>query len=193
MQSLALSPDGLKVATIDQQNHRLWISDRTGEVTAWFDFELGRTEEEIQDLIVARADVYADDILVAVPSDNLVYRFGLDGTERGFVGQRGNVPCTTAFPVAAALDSEGMIWILDKQRTVFMRWDPSNNKCLSEHWGFGNVPGALYQPDDIALDRDGKLYVAQGFEGRIQVYDGPAPAAEPQPLNQGDPPVSCHH
>jgi len=179
LQSLALSPDGQRVFAVDEDNHRLWISDRQGLVTGWFDFEQGRSEEEIQDLILAHVDVYQDEVLVAAPSDGLVYRFGLDGKSRGYVGFKGTTPCKTAFPVAAALDAEGMILVLDKQRAVFTRWDPRDNRCLDEYMGFGDAPGALYQPGDIALDAVGRVYVAQGFQGRVQVYEGAVPAALP--------------
>jgi hypothetical protein len=58
-----------------------------------------------------------------------------------------------------------------------MTWDLARGVCVSEHYGFGNAPGAFYQPSDLALDSSGRLYVSQGFEGRIQVYEGARPAS----------------
>ena len=88
-----------------------------------------------------------------------------------------SAPCQTAFPVAAALGADGTVVVLDWQRMLFMLWDPRTNRCLGETSGIGNAPGWLYQPSDLALDAEGRLYVSQGFEGRVQVFAGAAPAA----------------
>lgn len=175
--SIALSPTGERVYLLDQDNHRLWLSDRQGRVESSVNLAEGLTEEEIQDQLLAHVDVNLETVLVSVPTDGTVYLFDLEGRAKRWVGVKGTAPCQTAFPVAAALDVDGRVVVLDKQRAMFMLWDPAGNRCLGEYFGFGNAPGAFYQPGDLALDGLGRLYVSQGFEGRIQVYEGLRPAA----------------
>ncbi len=138
---------------------------------------VGRTQKEIDELRYGHVDVYGDTVLLPVPNDGLVHLFDLAGRARGTIGAPGSAECQTRFPAAAALDDQGRVIILDQQRAMFMTWDLERGVCLSEHYGFGNAPGAFYQPSDLALDGAGRLYVSQGFEGRVQVYEGARPAA----------------
>jgi len=179
LRSIALSPAGDRLFTMDTRNHRLWIFDRQGALQGDFDFEEGRSEDEIEDLVIARVDVYDSTVIAAVPTDSRVYLFDLDGEPQGFVGMRGTTPCHLGFPVAGALDNQGRVIILDKQRALFQIWEPEGNKCLREYFGFGNQPGFFYQPDDLTLDHLGQVFVSQGFEGRVQMYKDAEPAASP--------------
>ncbi|MDH3405032.1 MAG: hypothetical protein OEP45_15535, partial [Acidobacteriota bacterium] len=174
--SLAISPSGERLYLLDAENDRLWMADREGAILGAVDFTAGRTPKEIDELRYGHVDVYGDTVLVAVPSDGLVHLFDLEGRAKGTVGAQGAAECQTMFPVAAALDDQGRAIILDQQRALFMTWDLARNACLSEHYGFGNAPGAFYQPSDLALDAAGRLWVSQGFEGRVQVYEGARPA-----------------
>jgi sugar lactone lactonase YvrE len=174
--SLALSRDGETVYLLDTENDRLWLTNRDGEIRHSIDMTVGRTQEEIELLRYGHIDVYGETLLVPIPTDGLVHLYGLDGSARGTVGVRGSSECQTMFPAAAALDDAGRMIVLDQQRALFMTWDVERGVCLSEHYGFGNAPGAFYQPSDLALDAAGRLYVSQGFEGRIQVYEGAQPA-----------------
>ncbi|MGB5817068.1 MAG: hypothetical protein WBI27_17905, partial [Thermoanaerobaculia bacterium] len=62
---------------------------------------------------------------------------------------------------------------------VVLRWAVQGDRCLGEYWGLGNAPGYFYFPMDLALDGQGQLYVSQGYQGRVQMYEGMAPAAPP--------------
>lgn len=177
--SLALSPAADRLYLVDSENRRLWVTDRQGTVVSSADLATGLTEEEAEELVLGHVDVYDDTVLVAIMTRGIVELYNLDGTLQGRVGLRGTAPCQTALPVAAALDDQGLVLILDKQRALMMRWDPMANRCLSEHLGFGTQEGAVYQPADMTLDRQGRLYVSQGFEGRVQAYAGFRPAAYP--------------
>ena len=50
--------------------------------------------------------------------------------------------------------------------------------AVGELYGIGNAPGYLYFPSDLALDARGRVYLTQGFEGRVQIYEGLGAAAE---------------
>jgi hypothetical protein len=64
---------------------------------------------------------------------------------------------------------------------VVLRWDPETNRCLGDYLGLGAAPGLLYFPTDLALDAKGRIFLSQGFEGRVQMYEGMKPASVPSP------------
>lgn len=178
--SLALSPAGDRVYVVDGANLRLWVVSReTGAVVASADLGRGaETERERRDRFLGRVDVYGDQVLVAVPSEGEVWLYDLDGERRGWVGARGTSRCELAAPNAAAVDAAGDVVVLDQQKMMMETWVLSGNRCTGEHYGIGNAPGYLYFPSDLALDGQGRVYVTQGYEGRVQVYRGLGPAAE---------------
>ena len=177
--SVALSPGGDRIFVLDTMNHHMWIADRDGQLVGSVDLAAGLGERERHDVILGHVDVYGDTVLVAVASGAEVRLFDLDGTPREVLGKRGNARCGTAFPVAAALADDGNLLILDQQRMVVMKWSRQANRCLDQYLGLGDAPGFLYYPMDLALDRSGQFFISQGFQGRVQMYSGLAPAAPP--------------
>ena len=175
--SVALSPDGKRLYVLDRSGPRLLVADREGRIQKIADLSTGLTEEQAMEQLPGHVDVYDETVLVALSSDGTIRLFDLDGNQTGLVGIRGSGPCQTGFPVAAALDKQGRVMILDKQRAWFMLWEPKTNRCLATFSSIGTARGALYQPDDLALDREAMAYISQGFEGRIQAYQGRSPAA----------------
>ncbi len=177
--SLAFDPSGGRLYLLDEANQRLWLADPNGAVTDSVDLaaETDLSDKEAREYRLGHVDVYDRTVLVAMPNLGSVRLFDLAGRSRGWVGIKGTAPCQTAFPVAAALGADGNVMVLDWQRMLFMVWDPRANRCLGETSGIGNAPGYVYQPSDLALDADGKIYVSQGFEGRVQIFAGGSPAA----------------
>lgn len=177
--SLAISPRGDRLFLLDSANLRVWITDRDGAVRGSIDLAEGLDEKEARDLIVGHVDVYGERVLLSLSSSAQVRLFDLDGKHVRTVGMRGTAACTLAFPTAAALAGDDEVVIVDQQRMVVMRWAVSSNRCLGDYIGLGDAPGYLYFPMDLALDRSGQLFVAQGFEGRVQMYRGMTPVAGP--------------
>lgn len=177
--SIALSPSGQRLYVLDAANHLLIVADREGRVQAVRDLVAGLDPDTAREQIYGHVDVYADTVLVPRPTLGVVHLFDLNGEPSGRVGLFGTASCQCAFPLAAALDADGNVLILDQRRMMFMLWDPRTNRCLDEFYGLGDFPGALYAPEDLALDGSGRVYVGQAFEGRVQVYNGARPAARP--------------
>ena len=175
--SVALSPRGDRLYLLDSSNQRVWISDRDGGVQGAIDLAAGLPERQARDLIVGHVDVYGETVVVAVPSFAQIQLYDLDGKSRKVLGMRGTAECTLAFPTAAALAGDDELVIVDQQRMLVLRWSIPSNRCLGEYIGLGDGPGYLYYPMDLALDGSGQLFVAQGFEGRVQMYRGMTPAA----------------
>ncbi|MFP3938844.1 MAG: hypothetical protein ACLF0P_00930 [Thermoanaerobaculia bacterium] len=178
--SLALSPAGDRIYLVDAENLRLWIAGRDGAVLGSVDLGKDLTgEAERRDRFLGRVDVYGERVVVAMPSEGQVWIYALDGELRGRLGTPGGSRCHLAAPNAAALTASGHAVVLDQQKMLLTTWALSGNRCLGEHYGIGAAPGFLYFPHDLALDARGRLYVAQGFEGRVQVYEGLEPPEPP--------------
>ena len=170
--SLALSPAGDRLYVVDVENLVLWIAGRDGAVAGSVDLGRELDEPERRNRFLGRVDVYGDRVLVAVPSEGQVWIYSLAGELRGRLGSKGTSRCQLAAPNAAALDEGGGALVLDQQKMLMTVWTLSGNRCQGEHYGIGAAPGFLYFPHDLALDGRGRAYVAQGFEGRVQVYEG---------------------
>jgi DNA-binding beta-propeller fold protein YncE len=177
--SLAISPRGDRLYLLDAANLRVWITDRDGAVRGSIDAGEGLSERQARDIILGHVDVYGETVLLPVASSAQVRLFDLDGKPVKTLGMRGTAGCTLAFPTAAALAGDDEVLIIDQQRMVLLRWSVSSNRCLGDYLGLGDAPGFVYFPMDIALDRSGQLFVAQGFEGRVQMFEGLTPAAGP--------------
>jgi hypothetical protein len=189
--SVAITSSGDRLFAVDRANKRLWILTREGAALRSIDLAEGVTGDKREEHVLGHVDVYGDNVLVALPTQGFVHVYDVEGVRRGLVGNKGAGPCQTGFPVAAAMDENGDIWVLDLQRAMFMRWRVEGNRCLDQHYGFGNAPGALYSPLDMTLDGEGRVYVTQGFEGRVQVYEGaPLPAESRGPGPEGPSPES---
>jgi len=175
--SIGVTSDGRRFALLDGSNGSLWITDREGRVLHDVDLVEGLTDTERRDFSPGRIDVYGGRILVSLTSLGEVRCFDLEGEPCGTASSSRGGQCGMLAPTAAALDTDGNYVIVDQQRMMLLRWSPEDNQCLGQYYGLGRAPGYFYFPHDLALDSQGRLYVAQTFEGRVQVYEGLAPAA----------------
>lgn len=172
LNSIALSPDGSRIFLIDDANAELLIIDRDGTLIESIDLAAGLSDRRRNDMIVGQVDVYGDRVLVSLPSEGEVHTFDLDGKRLGHVGLKGTGRCELGRPTAAALTESGEYLIVDQQRMLLLEWSARGNRCLGEYIGIGAAPGFLYYPYDVALDAAGRLYIAQTYDGRVQVYEG---------------------
>ena len=168
--SVALSDDDQRLFLLDDANNHLLMANREGEVLGAVNIADDADAEEAREVILGRVDVFGDRVLVPRGTLGDVYLYDLDGNLVQRVGRRGTAPCQTALPVAAAWAGNNRLVILDRQRMVFMIWDVAANRCLSEHSGIGAAPGYVYQPSDMTRDAAGRIYISQGYQGRVQVF-----------------------
>lgn len=172
LNSIALSPDGTRVFLIDDADLRLLIADRDGNLKKSIDLAANFDKKTRTDVFAGQVDVYGDRVLVPISSHGEVRKFDLDGNQVDSIGLKGTGRCELGRPTAAALTNENEYLIVDQQRMLLLRWSATGNRCLGEYIGIGAAPGYLYYPFDVALDANGRLYIAQSFDGRVQVYKG---------------------
>jgi DNA-binding beta-propeller fold protein YncE len=181
LSSVAISPSGDRLYVVDSNRLEVLISDRDGVIERVIKLSTAPLEEARKDMIAGRVDVYGDKMLLGMPTAARVDVYDLEGNFLTSVGQLGSAPCHLTRPVAGAMDANGNVFAVDSQRMAVAGFDHQTNVCVSDHFRPGGRPGDLYYPVDISLDAMGRLYISQGYQGRVQVYEGFLPAAEPQP------------
>lgn len=89
-----------------------------------------------------------------------LFKFG----GRGFKDGKFNVP------VAAAMDADGTVYILDAGNFRVQSFDPKG-KFKFKFGGVGNSHGKFARPRGLAVDKDGNIYVSDSAFGNIQIFD----------------------
>jgi DNA-binding beta-propeller fold protein YncE len=92
-----------------------------------------------------------------------------DGSSQSVFGTKGVKRGELAFPVAVAFAPGDLVLVLDQMKHVVIFFDREHG-FLSETGRVGKRPGDFYNPVGMATGPDGRVYVCQGFEGRIQVF-----------------------
>lgn len=175
-ESVALDAEGELLYAADSANKAVWLLDREGGLIRRIDPFEDLTEEDHSEEILTRVDVYGEYLVLAEPRFGTARLLSLDGEFIKAVGLQGGAECKTGFTVAAALDREGRAYLLDRQKMLISVWRVADNVCLGEFSGIGDAPGRLYAPADIALDGDGRVYIGQGYKGRVTAFRGAAGA-----------------
>ncbi len=93
---------------------------------------------------------------------------GFGGPFLGFAGE----PPGLKGPIAVVADRHDRLWISSVNGRV-QQYDATGRFLRGLDPGQGTAPGQLLAPHGLALDSHGRLYVADSFNHRIQVYEVP--------------------
>lgn len=85
-------------------------------------------------------------------------------------GEKGGSTCKLSRPQAVAVDNRtGKMYVVDYMRHTVSVYG-KDGKYLSEFGGLGWAEGWFQHPKDIAVDSAGRIFVADTFNDRIQVF-----------------------
>lgn len=127
-------------------------------------------QSKSSDLICGRPSEAPDGRLyIPVSQEHRIQVLTAEGDQIESFGVVGSTPGKFSFPVDVAFGPHDTVLVLDRMRHLIMVFD-QDNKFISEYGRMGAAPGAFYHPVSLAY-ASGRAYVAQGFEGRVQVYD----------------------
>lgn len=164
-------PNGIAVAgdrvyVADSRNHRIQVFTRAGDfLEQWPVPDEGRP----MNLDVAAGRLYAADYW----NDRiLVYDTAGGGIVRS-VGEPGNGPGQLDSPGGVAVGPDGRLFVADFRNQRVQELEPDGT--FVRQWGTTGEKGYLLAggfnyPIDVAVAADGTLFVADGFNDRIQVF-----------------------
>ena len=66
-------------------------------------------------------------------------------------------------------EKEDLVFVVDKTSTNFQAFD-TDGKFISKFGSKGKQDGQFNRPEDIAIDPDGRVFVADTGNSRIQVF-----------------------
>ena len=110
-------------------------------------------------------DEYSHRIRVYDTSGNFKRQFGTFGTS----GQG-----TFAYPAGIAIDNQDRVYIVENalhNPTERVQVFDSSGNFLFQFGKEGSAPGEFLSPDQITVDNDGWIYVAEHYNHRISVFD----------------------
>ncbi|HWR71860.1 MAG TPA: NHL repeat-containing protein, partial [Nitrospirota bacterium] len=126
-------------------------------------------------------------IYVSDAKDNKVKVYNPNGTQAFVFGGWGKGNGQFNSPLGMAINGAGELFVLDWQSVVtpdgetagarIQVFDPQGN-YLRSFGQFGTGEGKMVRPLDIALGQGGRIYVADGYQGVVHVFDSAGNPAE---------------
>lgn len=126
-------------------------------------------EKRLADISMHGFDVDKNgNMLFTVPTLFSAFRMSADGELEGF-GRAGSGPGKFGVTGGIVADAEGRIYVSDRLRCVVLIFD-ENFEFQSEFGFRGDRPSNLIVPDDLAIDNNGNVYVAQAANRGVSVF-----------------------
>lgn len=107
-------------------------------------------------------------LFVPVGDVGTVQRYTTEGSYVGNIGAFGTEPGKLNFPVAVDVSADGLVAVLDRQRTVVVCFAP-DGRFLGEFGGRGVSPGWFLGPSLLAVSAPDRIIVGQVYQNRIQI------------------------
>ena len=166
-----------KIFMSDSPNNRVKVYDYSGNLLQSYG-SWGEANHEFNwptyiAVSPVNGDIYVTDTgnhRVQVFNANLVYKATI-----GITGQPGNDNQHFAWPLGIAIDAEGFIYVGDNnnfriQKCALNETNYSCQTLIGESSEYQSVYGQV-MPSGVAVDMDGRIYVTESWENRVQVFD----------------------
>ena len=101
------------------------------------------------------------------------YRIQIFSTDGEFIstfGQHGDRPGTFAHPCGIATDSDGNIYVTDRQFENVQIFS-KEGAILMGLGHEGSDPGEFWLPGGVFIDDNDRIYIADSFNGRVQILE----------------------
>jgi len=164
----AASLNGNRGLVVDRASGRIWVCDTSNNRVLSWPSAAGFTDHQSADIVLGQAD------------------FTSNGDNRGLAAPTAS---TLSGPRSAAVDSAGRLYVADSGNKRILRYDPpivSNQAAVQVFGQAGSFTTAnqaaanaatadnLGNPDGIAVDSQGNVYLADLFLHRVLIYNTPA-------------------
>lgn len=110
-------------------------------------------------------------IVVVEPHYSRLNYFDTSGNAMGWFGQHGKDPGMLMFPRAAAVADDGSIYLSEYGLVERVQCFGPDGKSFIRSFGSpGTGPGEFNRPEGLGLDSEGRLYVADSCNHRVQIF-----------------------
>ena len=147
--------------------------------------ELVEPTWERSDLLGRPAEAADGRLYVPNAGSGMVEVVTADGSSQVSFGRRGTKRGELAFPVGVAFGKGNLVLVLDRMKQCIVCYD-TTQRFVVELGKYGLRTGEIYFPSGIAAGTDGRVYIAQAYGGRVQVFrmeDEASPEAAPPPAS----------
>lgn len=111
-------------------------------------------------------------LAVSDSNNGRMLAYNTDGTLRGIIA-RGDSPSPIGLPRGMAVSDKGRLYIVDTMADIVRvyKWDDSGIPVYSTEFGEpGNLDGQFIFPNDVAIDAEGRIFVTDRENNRVQVW-----------------------
>jgi sugar lactone lactonase YvrE len=170
--AVAVDRNGIIYATNDSTDQVVRIDPTTGPTLVWGGFGSRGGQFHMPTGVA----VSATGVLYVADSDqSRIQRFTTAGVFKGSWGKNGTVANTLGQPQGVAADPHGNIYVVDALNGRLQVRSPQGSVAAILGY-FGHVTkqnnvalGQFYDPQGIAIDKQGAIYVADTLNARVQI------------------------
>jgi DNA-binding beta-propeller fold protein YncE len=159
-----------RVYVLDGQARKVQVFDSLG----LFQFAVGDPKTLQQPVGVAVSPdgsrIYVVDRGDLENDEHRVIAYGPDNRELFRIGPRGKAPGQFNIPLAASVDPEGRLLVLDSGNFRVQAFDP-DGRHLASFGGVGTELGRFSRPRSITTDDQGNIFVADASFNNIQIFN----------------------
>lgn len=180
--SMAAGRDG-NLFLLNDAACEIAVIDTAGKPIRHFGVTGKLDEKQRRDLIYGAISTHDSLLLVPMSSFGILSVYGQGGGHLRDIGSKGGGTGELNFPVAAAINRDGVLLVLDKNRFCVICFGP-DGKLLGEFGGKGMREGWFYHPQRITVNARNQIVIGQNLNGAIQVCEPPAflnPGGLPRP------------
>ncbi len=157
-----------KIFIADTGNHRIQVFDLKGHFIYMFDV---KTESDMKppDPVDVIASSLRDYLYVSDNDNHSIKIYKQDGTYVSKWGNFGEGQGEFRYPATLAKTSFNEILAVDVLNTRVQKFDPFG-KFIAEIGSWGILPGSLFRPKGVAVNKKDRVFVSDSYMGVIQVF-----------------------
>lgn len=144
---------------------RVWVIDFKNKTYRFIGDEpgVGRLVQPIGIAVSSDGRVFVTDV-----SLDRVFVYNKEGKTIGAIGERGEFEGASGIAID---EKRGLVYIVDARKHYVNVYSLDNYKKIKTLGRRGEAPGEFNFPTNIAIDKEGRLYVVDTGNFRIQIFD----------------------
>jgi sugar lactone lactonase YvrE len=162
---ISIDPETHRVYVTDTLRDRVYILDSDGRVIRSFGQHGGENGEFN---LPTEVHVKTGTVAVVDAMNFRVQLFDLEGKFLGMIGTTGDPRSGIYRPKGIGIDSEGHIYLVEGQRGLVNVFDREGH--LLYNFGNGTGFGEFLLPTGLFIDRNDRVYLADSYNHRVQMF-----------------------